>query len=245
MSKKILVVDDQAEFTALFKEYLQDYGYEVDTATIAKEALEKVRKNDFDLVVTDMVMPGMSGLELGSRIKNKDREMPLILVSAFINETNRDEIRQSGVDLILEKPLRLNTLRSNIDQILAQRNPLVQIHPEKQWKNAIADLEKAEEQLESLRESIGDNLFSSSQLEYLYKLCSEIIRLKKVNENWCDAILSYIIHDNEIHLRLSRIPKGQSADEPPLKYLHYISSLFMSAVSYDSASQTLLMSRSL
>jgi CheY-like chemotaxis protein len=83
MKRKILVVDDEENIRLLFKEELEEEGYEVDTASNGLEALEKVKAASFDIVVLDIKMPVMDGIQALNAIKNMNKDQPVILCSAY------------------------------------------------------------------------------------------------------------------------------------------------------------------
>ena len=76
----ILVVDDEPNYQIVLSELLKDEGYEVFTADSAEAALPLLRTTDLDLVLTDMKMPGMDGIEFLKKIKEFDPELPVILI---------------------------------------------------------------------------------------------------------------------------------------------------------------------
>ena len=79
----ILVVDDEPNYQIVLSELLKDEGYEVFTADSAEAALPLLRTTDLDLVLTDMKMPGMDGIEFLKKIKEFDPELPVILITAY------------------------------------------------------------------------------------------------------------------------------------------------------------------
>ncbi len=83
MKRKILVVDDEENIRLLFKEELEEEGYEVDTASNGLEALEKVKAASFDIIVLDIKMPVMDGIQALNAIKNMNKDQPVILCSAY------------------------------------------------------------------------------------------------------------------------------------------------------------------
>jgi two-component system, response regulator, stage 0 sporulation protein F len=81
--KKILVADDEMSIRLLYSEELKEEGYEVYLASNGREALEVVEKVPLDLVILDIKMPEMSGIEVLRQIKEKNPNMPVLLSSAY------------------------------------------------------------------------------------------------------------------------------------------------------------------
>ena len=80
---KILLVDDEEHIRLLFKEELEEEGYEIDLASNGFEALDKLRHEGFDLVVLDIKMPGMDGIQTLNEIKKINKDQHVILCSAY------------------------------------------------------------------------------------------------------------------------------------------------------------------
>jgi CheY-like chemotaxis protein len=80
---RLLVVDDEENIRFLFKEELEEEGYEVDVASNGIEALEKIKGSAFDLVILDIKMPGMNGIQALNEIKVMNKDLPVILCSAY------------------------------------------------------------------------------------------------------------------------------------------------------------------
>ena len=83
MKRKILVVDDEENIRLFFKEELEEEGYEVDIASNGYDALEKVKTASFDVIVLDIKMPVMDGIQALNEIKNMNKDQPVILCSAY------------------------------------------------------------------------------------------------------------------------------------------------------------------
>lgn len=80
---KILVVDDEENIRFLFKEELEEEGYSVEVASNGHEAIEKAKKAKFDVIVMDIKMPGMDGIQALNEIKNFNKDQLVILCSAY------------------------------------------------------------------------------------------------------------------------------------------------------------------
>ena len=80
---RILVVDDEEHIRLLFKEELEDEGYAVDLASNGLEALEKLKHSAYSVIVLDIKMPGMDGIQTLGEIKKINKDQPVILCSAY------------------------------------------------------------------------------------------------------------------------------------------------------------------
>jgi two-component system NtrC family response regulator len=114
----LLVVDDEKNYLLVLKELLVEEGYEVLTAQSATGALELLADTDPDLVLTDMKMPGMSGLELLKRIKHKDPQLPVIMMTAFGTVEKAVEAMRKGAYDYITKPFDNEILKKTISSAL-------------------------------------------------------------------------------------------------------------------------------
>jgi len=102
---KVLVVDDDRIVGQSFNRVLSEKGYDVSTALNGEEALKKVGSNGYDMVFTDIKMPGMDGLEVAKRIKEMNPWMPVVIVTGYGTEANETRAEEVGVSGFLRKPL--------------------------------------------------------------------------------------------------------------------------------------------
>ncbi|MEI9972219.1 MAG: response regulator [Ignavibacteriota bacterium] len=109
--KRILVVDDDESLRWVTQAQLQQSGYHVDAAANAKEALAWIHENPPDLVITDLMMPGMSGIELLKSIRTDYPEIIVILVTAFGTVENAVEAMKAGAYDYITKPVNVEELR--------------------------------------------------------------------------------------------------------------------------------------
>ena len=116
--QSILVVDDEPNYQIVLSELLKDEGFEVFTADSAAEGLPIVRGSDLDLVLTDMKMPGMDGIEFLAKIKELDSELPVILITAYAEVERAVEAMRLGAFTFLAKPF------SNQQLLAASRKAL-------------------------------------------------------------------------------------------------------------------------
>jgi CheY-like chemotaxis protein len=104
--RKVLVVDDDPVVGKSFSRVLsEEKGYLVITAHNAAEALEKLREQEYDVVYTDIRMPGMDGLELAEQVKAKRPWTPVVIVTGYGTTANEERAKAAGVADFLRKPL--------------------------------------------------------------------------------------------------------------------------------------------
>ena len=107
---RILVVDDELQICELLEEFLSMQGHQVTTVNSGEEAIIKFQANKSPVVLLDIRMPGMSGIEALRRIKEIDSNTGVIMLSAFGDPDTVQEAFQAGADYYLEKPIELEEL---------------------------------------------------------------------------------------------------------------------------------------
>jgi two-component system NtrC family response regulator len=110
----LLVVDDEKNYLLVLKELLVDEGYEVLTAQSGANALAMLNETELDLVVTDMKMPGMSGLELLEKLKQKDPQLPVVMMTAFGTVEKAVEAMKKGAFDYISKPFDNESLKKTV-----------------------------------------------------------------------------------------------------------------------------------
>lgn len=124
MSQKILVVDDEPHIVRLVQVNLEKAGYTVSTASNGREALDVVEEVQPDLVVLDVMMPEMDGLEALKRLKENPvtSEIPVILLTAKAQDADVFEGWKSGADLYLTKPFNPGELLLFVQRIFKSKD---------------------------------------------------------------------------------------------------------------------------
>lgn len=117
--KTILIVEDDPNQCLLYESELASEGYDIVTAKDGREAIEIVKQNRPDLVVMDISMPGMDGIEAMSRMLAQDHKLPVILNSAYA--TYKDNFRAWSADAYVVKSSDLGELKDTIRSVLASR----------------------------------------------------------------------------------------------------------------------------
>jgi CheY-like chemotaxis protein len=105
LNRKILVVDDDPVVGKSFNRVLSNKGYAVITAENASEALRKMETADYDVVFTDIRMPGMDGVELAEKVKARHPWTPVVIITGYGTANNEARAKAAGVTAFLRKPL--------------------------------------------------------------------------------------------------------------------------------------------
>ena len=117
-SLKVLIVDDDPRIREVLSIYLRCDGHQVVTAVSGREALEKFRRGRFDLVVVDRAMPEMSGEQTARFIKQLNQNTPIIMLTGFGALREVTGSQPQAVDVVLDKPVTVDSLRRTIDKLL-------------------------------------------------------------------------------------------------------------------------------
>ncbi len=128
MSEKVLLVDDEEDFLDVVAERMRARGIEVSTTTSATDALEMIEENSYDAIVMDLMMPELAGTEALRVIKNKKRELQVILLTGYVTLEQVVQARRLGAMDIIEKPPDLDALiekirkaHDNKERVLAEK----------------------------------------------------------------------------------------------------------------------------
>jgi DNA-binding NtrC family response regulator len=111
MSKRILVVDDQVSMRETLTDMLEILGYGSAAAGNGEEALQILERETFDLVIADLNMPRMDGIELLSRIKESWPNLPVVIITGYRTVHTEKKILQKGADGFIPKPCTLKRVK--------------------------------------------------------------------------------------------------------------------------------------
>ena len=120
---RILVVDDDELVREVLAGALAFMGFDVDLAGSGAEGLRLFLKRPFDLVLTDLQMPGMDGFTLAIQVKDESPEIPVVLMTGHEKVKVLEMAEKSCVDSVLFKPLRLETIQQTIQGMLGKGAP--------------------------------------------------------------------------------------------------------------------------
>jgi DNA-binding NtrC family response regulator len=136
--EKVLLVDDELEFTRALSERMQSRGVEVDTAADGQEALAKVKDRIYDVIILDLQMPGMDGIEVLKKLIEGNPVRQVILLTGHATVEKGVEAVKLGAADFLEKPVDIKTLMEKIVTAKAKKMLLV----EEKSEGSIRDLLK-------------------------------------------------------------------------------------------------------
>ncbi len=119
VSRKVLLVDDEAGFAELLKDLLQMDNYEVEVAHDGQEGLEKIDTFHPDVIISDVVMPRLSGFEMFKRVKANPNvaAIPFLFITGFQDDRVLAEARKIGVFGILRKPVDIEQIETRLKEL--------------------------------------------------------------------------------------------------------------------------------
>ncbi len=163
---RLLIAEDERPLRALLFEELQERGREIRLAANGLEALDLLKEEEFDLLITDIKMPGMSGIELLKEAKRLQPHLLVIIITGYATLESAIEALKEGAYDYIRKPFSLEELKVSVD------NACARILLERENQRLLEDLKKAYERLKEVSTSPrgGDLL---SELERLARLRQE------------------------------------------------------------------------
>ena len=120
---KVLIVDDELLNVKLLEAYLQDEEYRISTASCGADALRLIHEAPPDLVLLDLMMPGMHGLEVCARIKENDKtsSISVVIVTALEQKSSKHNALQAGADEVIFKPVDKTEILRKIREVLKKK----------------------------------------------------------------------------------------------------------------------------
>ncbi|MFY1046108.1 response regulator transcription factor [Chryseobacterium sp. GP-SGM7] len=121
---KVLIIEDNARVSALLKRGLESQGYQIYISEDAEDALIMIENIVFGLVITDIMLPKMNGIELSKLIKQKNSELPIIMLTALETIDEKIEGFDAGADDYMVKPFEIRELYARIKAVLLRKSSL-------------------------------------------------------------------------------------------------------------------------
>jgi CheY-like chemotaxis protein/anti-sigma regulatory factor (Ser/Thr protein kinase) len=113
---RILVIEDEEDIRHLLKDILTNAGHEVEIATDGREGIKTFEKNEFDLVLTDLGMPVMSGWQVAEKVKNIKKNVPVALITGWNVEMEKSEMEDCGISLVIQKPFKIEQVLNLVQE---------------------------------------------------------------------------------------------------------------------------------
>lgn len=159
-SKRILVVDDEENVRRLLFEILRKEGYTVNTAGSGQEALEMADRFHYDLVLMDIRMPGMDGIEAFSLLREKYPDIIVIMITAFVGVDSAVEAMKLGAYNYISKPFNISEIKLNVKRAL-------------EIKDLTAEVKELRQEIQE-RFSVNNIIGSSGKMQEVYKIIGKV-----------------------------------------------------------------------
>lgn len=117
-TRKILIVDDDEDLCNIFKQVLEEEGYNISTARDGQQALAEATKTHFDLIITDKNMPQMGGVRLLKSIRKVDPTVKVVMITGFGGKQSYINAMELGADEFLNKPLSIKDLKKFVSNVI-------------------------------------------------------------------------------------------------------------------------------
>jgi DNA-binding NtrC family response regulator len=117
---RILIVDDDLQICETLAEILSDEGFEVEYVLSGEEALQKIDNERYDVVITDLLMPKVDGMEILTHVKRVKPKTQVIMITAFATIENAVEAMKRGASDYIAKPFKINEIQSSIKRVLEE-----------------------------------------------------------------------------------------------------------------------------
>ncbi len=201
----ILVVDDQPQNIELLEAYLVPQGYEIVKAANGEEALGKLSGNQIDLILLDVMMPGMDGFEVTRRVRqdDKNRLLPIILVTALRETEDRVKGIEAGCDDFLSKPVDKMELLARVQSLLKVKdyNDLMSNYQKELESEVTRRTEELKHAFERIKAASLDTIYrlsmaseykdedTGAHIKRMSRYCAAVARRMGLDESTIETIL--------------------------------------------------------
>lgn len=170
---RILIVDDEETIRLALRKFLRSRGYEVEIAASGEQALESLGRQPFSLMLCDVRMPGLTGVQVVPQARAIDGDLAIIMLTAVNDAATATEVLSSGATDYLMKPVELADLQQSVDRALNKRAEMMeQRRLDKLIREEVAlrtvQLEHEKESLRLMSISIAETLINAMEAKDLY-----------------------------------------------------------------------------
>jgi DNA-binding NtrC family response regulator len=135
----VLIIDDNMEMATNLQEILEDEGVRVDVAQDGFQALSKLDEAGFDLVITDIRMPGMSGIDVLKTVHERWPRLPVIVMTAYSADATLDEAYTAGALDVLAKPVDIDHVIGLVERITEPNAPVLLVEDDRDLRVALTE----------------------------------------------------------------------------------------------------------
>ena len=216
----ILVAEDDVDINNLLNKILKKAGYNVTCAYSGSESLMCLKMHDYQLVILDLMLPGMPGEDIISEIR-KSRTMPIIVISAKPGQDTRIQVLKLGADDFVPKPFDVNEVLARVQAQL--RRYMIFSNKDKKksimtCKNMTLDKDKMEVKVKEEKISLTAREFSI--LELLMEYPDKVFTKANIFEHvWNDEFMG---DDNTVNVHVSNIRSKIAEKDPDEEYIHTV-----------------------
>lgn len=170
---RILIVDDEETIRLALRKFLRSRGYEVEVAGSGDQAMQILDRESFSLMLCDVRMPGMTGVQVVPEARKKDQDLAIIMLTAVNDAATATEVLASGAIDYLMKPVELADLQQAVDRALLKRDEIIEERRLDMWIREevalrTAELEREKESLRLMSVSIAETLINAMEAKDLY-----------------------------------------------------------------------------
>jgi len=170
---RILIVDDEETIRLALRKFLRSRGYEVEIAGSGDQALQLLSKDSFALMLCDVRMPGLTGVQVVPLAREFDQDLAIIMLTAVNDAATATEVLSSGASDYLMKPVELADLQQAVDRALQKRLELIELRRfdvliREEVALRTAELEQEKESLRLMSVSIAETLINAMEAKDVY-----------------------------------------------------------------------------
>jgi len=213
---RILLVEDDAEISRLTAMYLEVEGYQVEVIDDGALALEAIKKTKPELIILDLMLPGMSGIEI-CKLAREFYQQPILVLTACDDDVSEVSLLKIGADDFLVKPLRPHVLVARIEALLRRSQANVENKSNQSATEASLTISEASNKVTFQGKLLSLTGSEYEMLKLLYKNVGKVIS----REQCCQALrgIDYDFSNRSIDMRISALRKKLGDDQMPYQVI--------------------------
>ncbi len=114
---KVLIVEDEEDIREVISEFLTIMNAEYDTAANGKEAFEAIKSSSYDMILTDLKLPDVYGIEIVKKVREQDSEIFIVVISGYTEKETKEKVFNAGANYYIEKPFSFTEISKIIDLV--------------------------------------------------------------------------------------------------------------------------------